>query len=102
MKRFLRRIGAVRSTIVAAGIVVASAVGVQVVRADEHMPGGFFNANCLACCQTTYWGEYLCTEPYECEGSMWNVPTCKCGAVVDSQGRIIGAAGLCIYGSFPQ
>jgi len=101
MKGLLRRIGAVRSTLVAAGV-VAAAVGVQVSRADEHMPGGFFNANCLACCSTTYWGPRLCTDPYECEGSMSNVPRCACGDVLDDQGRIIGAAGLCVYGSVPQ
>lgn len=101
MKRFLRRIGAVRSTIVAAGI-VAAAVGLQVVRADEHMPGGFFNAQCVRCCHMAYTGENVCIPAYECEGSMWDYPKCYCKPIFDSQGRVIGAEAGCIYGSVPQ
>lgn len=94
MKRFLRRIGAIRSTIMAAGI-VAAAVGVQVVRADEHMPG-FPPTICVPCCKVTYTGSFVCTPAYECQSSLYRPSSCGCIPIVDSQGRIIGALGICI------
>lgn len=83
----------------AAGI-VAAAVGVQVVRADEHMPG-FAPHPCMSCCAWMSNGEYLCTGGYECQvPSLGNYPTCACGVLVNSQGQVVGVAGLCLYNSY--
>ncbi|MBN8599015.1 MAG: hypothetical protein J0L78_15185 [Planctomycetes bacterium] len=99
MKRFLRRIGAIRSTIMAAGI-VAAAVGVQVVRADEHMPG-FPPHICVGCCDVLSGGGVKCTGTFECQVLPGDYPTCACIYVYNSQGQLVNLLPACVYG-LPQ